>query len=154
MRLSILLLLATSTAACSDPAAVRTDTVRSTAAAMAATWRENETWRGLSIQISLAASDTTLQGSGTYSTTGRTGAIPSITGYVFWQDAVFVPSGQVMPAHPEVVLDLVLDNGLSAHFDQAVLINHDTLRGALTFSDSTYKSYGTSFARGGPAGSG
>lgn len=147
MRLSVLLLLVTSTAACSDPAEVRTDTVRSTANAMAASWKEIDTWRGISIQMSLTASDTILQGSGTYSTTGHAGAIPSITGYVFWQDSAFVPSGHVAPAHPEVELDLAFDNGLSAHFDQGVLINHDTLRGALTFSDSTHKSYGTSFAR-------
>lgn len=52
-----------------------------------------------------------------------------------------------MPAHAEVVLDLAFDNGLSAHFDQGVLPSHDTLSGVLTFSDSPYVSYGTSFAR-------
>ncbi len=147
MRAPILLLLVTSALACSDPTAVRTETLRSTANSLAASWSEVQTWRGMSIQMSLGAADTTLRGSGTYRTIGQTGAIPRITGYVVWQDSAFVPSGGVMPAHPEVVLDLAFDKGLAARFDQGVLLGHDTLSGGLTFSDSTYVSYGTSFAR-------
>ncbi len=147
MRLSILLLLVGTAAACSDPTAVRMESLRSSASALTASWGERETWRGLSLQLSLAASDTTLRGSGTYSTSGRTGAIPDITGYVFWQDSAFVPSGHVMPAHAVVVLDLTFDTGPSARFDQGVLIGHDTLSGVLTFADAPYASYGTRFVR-------
>ncbi len=148
MRLSaVLLLLVGSTAACSDPTAVQKEDVRSTASALTASWQEIETWRGLSLRMSLAASDTTLRGSGTYATTGRTGAIPSITGYTVWRDSAFVPSGHVLPAHAEVVLNLAFDNGLAARFDQGVLLGQDTLSGVLTFADSAYTSYGTRFAR-------
>jgi hypothetical protein len=99
------------------------------------------------MRISLAARDTKLSGTATYSMTAGAGGTASITGYVFWQDAAFVPSGHVMPAHPVVVLNFALANGTSARFDQAVLQGQDTLSGALTFSDAPFSTYGTSFVR-------
>ena len=95
------------------------------------------------MRLSLAARDTTLSGTATSSPEGTA----RITGYVFWQDAAFVPSGHVMPAHPVVVLTFAFANGTSAHFDQAVLQSQDTLSGALTFSDAPFSTYGTSFVR-------
>jgi hypothetical protein len=114
---------------------------------VAGSWIEIETWRGISIRISLTARDSTLSGTATYNMTSGAAATASITGYVFWQDAGFVPSGNVMPAHPVVVLNFSLADGRSARFDQAVLQGQDTLSGALTFSDAPSSTYGTSFVR-------
>lgn len=106
-----------------------------------------EAWHGISMRMSLVATDSTLVGTGTYNTSTESGGTARITGYVFWQDEAFVPSGNMMPAHPVVVLALTLDNGLSARLDQAVLQGQDTLRGALTFSDEASATYGTMFVR-------
>ena len=151
MRVCILLLLAAPLAACSGSSECGSTapcgTVRSAAEAVAGSWTEVETWRGISMRISLAASNTTLSGTATYSMRGSTEETASITGYVFWQDAAFVPSGQVMPSHPVVVLNFAFANGTSGRFDQAVLQGQDTLSGALTFSDAPFSTYGTSFVR-------
>ena len=99
------------------------------------------------MRISLAARDTTLSGTAAYSMTNAGTGTASITGFVFWQDSGFVPSGNVMPAHPVVVLNLAFSNGTTARFDQAVLRKQDTLSGALTFSGEPFQTYGTTFVR-------
>lgn len=151
MRLATLLLFAAGIAACSDsngcaptgPCVAQ----RSTADSVAGAWSEVQTWTGRSIHMSLAARDTTLFGSGTYSdTTGRAGSA-QISGYVFWQDSVFVPSGHMEPAHPVVVLHISFSDGTSAVFDQATIQQHTTLYGVLTFSTNGSASYGTAFVR-------
>ena len=151
VRVCILLLLPTSLAACSGSSGCGSTapcgTVRSAAEAVAGSWTEVETWRGISMRISLAARDTTLSGTAIYSTHTSTEGTASIAGYVFWQDAANVPSGHVMPAHPVVVLNFAFANGTSAPFDEAVLQGQDTLSGALTFSDAPFSTYGTSFVR-------
>lgn len=124
---------------------------RTVANAMAGSWTEIappgfSVPRGIAMKMSLSASDTTLAGSGTYSTTGGSGTA-KVTGYVFWQDSVLAPTGAIYPAHPVVVLDLALDDGLSAHIDQAVFLQPDTLSGVLAFSDDASHAYSVSFAR-------
>jgi len=99
------------------------------------------------MQIVLAARDTTLAGSATYSAAGGTGGTANVTGYVFWQDAGFVPAGYVIPAHPVVVPDLGFGDGSSARFDQGVLSGQGDLSGVLIFSDDSSTSYGTTFVR-------
>jgi len=150
VRVCVLLVLATSLAACAGSSECRSTApcgTRSTAEAVAGSWTEVETWQGISMRISLAAVDTKLSGTATYSMTGAGTGTASITGYVFWQDAAAVPSGNVMPAHPVVVLNLAFSNGMTARFDQAVLREKDTLSGALTFSGEPFKTYGTTFVR-------
>jgi hypothetical protein len=121
--------------------------VHSAANTVAGSWREIESWRGLSMQISLAASDTTLAGSAAYTVSGGASETANVTGYVFWQDSAAVPSGQMMSAHPVVVLHFAFSDGRSARFDQAVLRGQDTLSGALTFDDQPSSSYGATFIR-------
>src|SRR4051812_14480144 len=121
--------------------------VRSAASTMSGSWKEVESWRGMSLRISVAASDTILSGSATYTMAGGTSGTARVDGYVFWQDSTPVPSGHVMPAHPVAVLYLKFSDGTSARFDQAVLRGQDTLSGALTFDDQAYASYGASFIR-------
>lgn len=154
MRFCVLLALASSVAACSGSSGCEStapcDTARSAAKSVIGSWTEVETWRGISMQILLTARDTTLSGSATYSMTNAAGGTARITGYVLQQDAAFVPSGVVVPAHPVVVLNLELSNGLTVRFDQAVLPEQNTLTGALTFSDEPFKSYQTTFRRAVP----
>lgn len=150
MRVCVLLVLATSFAACSgssDCFSTAPCGTRSTAEAVAGSWNEVENWQGISMRISLAARDTTLSGTATYNRTNAGTGTASITGFVFWQDSGFVPSGNVMPAHPVVVLNLAFSNGMTARFDQAVLRQQDTLSGALTFSGEPFTTYGTTFVR-------
>jgi hypothetical protein len=151
LRASIALALAVTVAACSNSNACASTApciaVQSAANTAAGSWREIESWRGLSIQISLTASDTTLAGLATYAVSGGTSGTANVTGYVFWQDSAAVPSGQMMPAHPVAVLHLAFSDGSSARFDQAVLRGQDTLSGALTFDDQPYSSYGATFVR-------
>ena len=151
MRASIALALAVTLAACSDSSGCAPTApciaVQSAAKIVAGSWREIESWGGLSMQISLAASDTTLAGSATYTVTGGTGGTANVTGYVFWQDSAAVPSGQMMPAHSVVVLYFAFSDGRSARFDQAVLRGQDTLSGALTFDDQPSSSFGATFVR-------
>ena len=101
------------------------------------------------MKLSLAARDTTLVGTVTYSTPSGVEATASITGYVFWQDAESVPSGHTMPAQSVVVLDFAFANGETVHFDQGTLQARDTLFGVLNFSDAPgrFESYGTLFVR-------
>ncbi len=131
-----------STAPCTD--------LRATANSVAGSWTESQTWRNISLQVSLAARDTTLTGSATYRVTGGSTGTATVSGYVFWQDSAFVPSGHMMPAHSVVVLDFAFDDGNSARFNQGVLSGPNTLIGALTFSAAASASYGTSFVRAGP----
>ena len=150
MGVRVLLALATSLAACSGSSECGLTApcgTRSTAEAVAGSWAEVQNWKGISMRISLAAMDTTLAGTATYSMTGAGTGTASISGYVFWQDAAFVPSGNVMPAHPVVVLNLAFSDGTRARFDQALLQKQDTLSGALTFSSEPFNSYGTTFVR-------
>lgn len=154
MRGSLALLLTASLAACSGSRECGYTApclaLHSTASGVAGSWAEVEAWRGLSMQMTLVARDTTLSGSATYGVTGASGSTTgraTITGYVFRQDSMPTPAGFMMPAHPVVVLYFAFGDGTSARFDQAVLRGHDTLSGALTFSDHPYDSYGTSFVR-------
>lgn len=121
--------------------------MRSTATAIAGSWADVQALRGISMQFSVAARDTTLFGTVKYSMPPGVEDTASVTGYVFWQNAAAVPSGHTMPAHPVVVLNFTFANGLSAHFDQGVLQGRDTLLGVLTFSDSPFVAYGTGFVR-------
>ncbi len=154
MRPFVALLVVATFAACSDatPCASTAPcaSLRSTARSVAGSWKETQTWQNISLQVSLAAGDTTLSGSGTYDVIGGAAGTANVTGYVFWQDSAFVPAGFVMPAHPVLVLDFAFDDGTSAHFDQGVLSGPDALGGALTFSDDPSASYGTTFARATP----
>ena len=154
MRPFVVLLVAATFAACSDSTGCASTapcaSLRSTASSVAGSWKETQTWRNISLQVSLAASDTTLAGSATYDVTGGAAGTANVTGYVFWQDSAFVPSGHVVPAHAVVVLDFAFDNGTSAHFDQGALSGQNALSGALTFSDDASASYGTTFVRAGP----
>ena len=121
---------------------------RSVADMVVGAWTQVRAANGTSLQVHLSAHDTTLSGSGTYSTTtpAAIGAV-EIRGFVFWQDTSYPPSGFVVPAHPVVVLDFTFDNGRTARFDQAILAGADTLNGVLTFSEDKFYSYGVSFAR-------
>jgi hypothetical protein len=110
-------------------------------------WNQVSAANGTSLQVHLSAHDTTLSGSGTYSTTPATVGAVEIRGFVFWQDTSFPPSGFVVPAQPVLVLDFTFDNGRTARFDQAMLAGADTLKGVLTFSGDEFTSYGVSFAR-------
>src|SRR5450759_1521235 len=118
---------------------------RSVAEMVVGAWTQVRTANGTSLQVHLSAHDTTLSGSGTYSTTtpAAIGAV-EIRGFVFWQDTSFPPSGFVVPAEPVVVLDFTFDNGRTARFDQAILAGADTLNGVLTFSEDKFYSYGVS----------
>ena len=149
VRICFLLVLATSLASCSASECGTTEAcgTRSAAEAVAGSWTEVETWRDISIRMSLAATDTTLSGTATYAMTDGSIGTASITGYVFWQGSAFVPLGNVMPAHPVAVLNLAFSNGMAARFDQAVLLEQDTLSGALTFAGEPFKTYGTRFVR-------
>ena len=151
MRAPIVLPLVLALAACSTSSECGPTAVcvaeRSAATSVAGSWKEVETWRGISMQVSLAASDTSLAGSATYTGSGGTQGTAAVTGYVSWQDAMPVPSGGVMPAHPVVVLLFAFSDGTSARFDQAVLQGQDSLSGALTFSDQATTAYGTTFTR-------
>lgn len=125
--------------------------LQSTASSVTGTWKEiappgSTVPRDISMDMSLTASDTTLTGTATYSTSGGSGQA-QVAGYVFWQPSGYVPAGHVTVSHPEVVLDLTLDDGLSAHIDQATLLEPDTLSGVLVFSDDSSASWDASFAR-------
>ena len=153
MRISLILLAAASVSACSGSGACAPTAtcvaLQSTAEAASGSWTETQTWRNISLQLSLSARDTTLAGTGTYTVTGLRTGTARVTGYVFWEDSGFVPSGHVVPAHAVVVLDFAFDDGTSAHFDQGTLSPQGTLSGVLTFSDDASTSYGTTFVRTG-----
>jgi hypothetical protein len=154
VRSCVLLVLASAVAACSGSSGCQStapcDTARAAAQSLTGSWTEVQAWRGISLQISLGAVDTTLSGTATYNTTDAGSGTAQITGYVVRQDAAFVPSGEVSPAHPIVVLNFTFSNGLAARFDQAVLPEQNKLTGALTFSDEPFKTYGTTFLRAAP----
>jgi hypothetical protein len=120
---------------------------RSVAEMVVGAWTQVRTANGTSLQVHLSAHDTTLSGSGTYSTTPAAVGAVGIRGFVFWQGLSFPPSGFVVPAQPVVVLDFTFDNGRTARFDQATFAGADTLNGVLTFSEDQFTSYGVSFAR-------
>jgi hypothetical protein len=153
-RLTVVLLFFAATSACSnlsncgptDPKVCSAN--RSVAEMVVGAWTQVRAANGTSLQVHLSAHDTTLSGSGTYSTTApaAVGAV-EIRGFVFWRDSLFPPSGFVVPAQPVVVLDFTFDNGRTARFDQATMAGADTLNGALTFSEDKFHTYGISFAR-------
>jgi hypothetical protein len=151
MRLSILVLLAFGVAACSDSTTCAPTApciaLRSTADSLTGSWKEVETWNGVTIRMSLTARDSTLAGAGTYSDTSGASGTGQVTGFVFWQDSTFVPAGYVMPAHPVVVLRFAFSNGRAATFDQGVIEQQNTLSGVLTFADDSSASYGVHFVR-------
>jgi hypothetical protein len=110
-------------------------------------WTQVRPAAATSLKIDLSAHDTTLSGTGTYSTTGLSVGAVEIRGFVFWRGSVNTPAGFVMPAEPVVVLDFTFDNGRTARFDQGTLAGQDTLNGVLTFSEDKFLSYGVSFSR-------
>src|SRR6266576_5418967 len=71
---------------------------RSVAERVVGAWTQVRTANGTSLQVHLSAHDTTLSGSGTYSTTPAAVGAVEIRGFVFWQDSLFAPSGFVIPA--------------------------------------------------------
>ncbi len=153
VRSSLAILIMASPVACSnlsncgptDPKVCSAN--RSVAEMVVGAWTQVRAANGTSLQVHLSAHDTSLSGSGTYSTTPAVAGVVEIRGFVFWQDSLFAPSGFVIPAQPVVVLDFTFDNGRTARFDQATLAGADTLNGALTFSEDKFHSYGVSFAR-------
>ena len=147
-RLTAVLLIFAAASACHDTTAPSVSANRSVAEMVAGAWTQVRAANGTSLLVHLSAHDTTLSGSGTYSTTAPAaiGAV-EIRGFVFWQDTSFPPSGFVVPAQPVVVLDFTFDNGRTVRFDQATLAGADTLNGVLTFSEDNFTSYGVSFAR-------
>lgn len=153
MRFCLVVLAAASVVACSGPSYCGpTDPKvcsanRSVASVVAGGWTQVPFANVTSVQMHLSAHDTTLSGTGTYSTTGSSIGAVEIRGFVFWRDSFFAPSGFVIPAEPVVVLDFSFDNGRTAHFDQAILAGQDTLNGVLTFSEDKFRSYGVSFIR-------
>ena len=120
---------------------------RSLTSLVAGEWTQAPLANGTALQMRLSAHDTTLFGTGTYSTTGSPVGAVEISGFVFWRDSFFAPAGVEIPAEPVVVLDFAFDNGTTAHFDQATLTGQDTLTGVLTFSQDKFHSYGVSFIR-------
>jgi hypothetical protein len=132
---------------CSANRSVADSANRSVAEMVVGAWTQVRAANGTSLQVHLSANDTTLSGSGTYSTTPAAVGAVEIRGFVFWRDSLFAPSGFVVPAEPVVVLDFTFDDGRTARFDQAILAGADTLNGVLTFSEDKSYSYGISFAR-------
>lgn len=154
MRRYVVLLVAAALAACSDSRSCAPMapcyTVRAEANAVAGGWRGLEQWRGVSIDMWLAAKDTTLSGTASWGSAvagSFTRGTGTISGYVFGADSGAAPSGYVIPPHPAVVLTFAFSDGTSARLDQAVLRGRDTLSGALTFSDAPSTSYGATFVR-------
>ena len=153
MRFGLFILAAASLAACSDSSGCGpTDPKicsanRAAATAVAGTWTLAQVTNGTSVQMHLSAHDTTLSGTGTYSTTGTSAGTVQIRGFVFWRDSFFAPSGFEVPAAPVVILNFVFDNGKTARFDQATLTGQNTLYGVLTFADDNSTSFGVSFIR-------
>jgi hypothetical protein len=147
-RLTAVLLIFAAASACHDTTTPSVSANRSVADMVVGAWTQVRTANGTSLQVHLSAHDTTLSGSGTYSTTPAAVGAVEIRGFVFWQDESFPPPGFVVPAQPVVVLDFTFDNGRTARFDQATLAaGADTLNGALTFSEDKFHTYGVSFAR-------
>jgi hypothetical protein len=115
---------------------------------MAGQWRQVGSPGGINFFIALAAHDTSLVGSGSYTTTsGATGTV-SVRGFVFWRDSFPVPSGFEVPAAPSIVLNLTFANR-TARLDQAN-VPGDTLNGALTFSEDPFTTYVVKFGRDRP----
>jgi hypothetical protein len=146
-RLTSVLLIFAAASACHGTTAPSVSANRSVAERVAGAWTQVHAANGTSLQVHLSAHDTTLSGSGMYSTTPAAVGAVAIRGFVFWQEESFPPSGFVVPAHSVVVLDFTFDNGRTARFDQAILAGADTLKGALTFSEAKFTTYGVSFAR-------
>jgi hypothetical protein len=146
-RRTAVLLVFAAASACHDTTAPSVSANRSVAEMVVGAWTQVRAANGTSLQVHLSAHDTTLSGSGTYSTTAAGVGAVEIRGFVFWQESFFPPSGFVVPAQPVVVLDFTFDNGRTARFDQATLAGADTLNGVLTFSEDKSYSYGISFAR-------
>jgi hypothetical protein len=151
MRYCVVLLLAVGSIGCSssecgvtDPRAC--DANRAMANNMTGGWLQLYAARGATLRFKLAAHDTTLIGTGTYTTdAGPTGSV-DVRGFVFWRDSFFAPSGHEIPAEPIIVLDFTFDSGRTARFDQGVILR-DTLVGGLTFAEAPTGTYGVSFAR-------
>lgn len=132
-----------------SPAAPTCALTQGMASSLAGTWTQVSAANGISLQFQMAARDTTLTGTGTY-TAGSGGGAVQLTGFVFWQQSGATPGGGMSPAGPSVVVDVTFDNGTSTRLDQATLVGQDTLRGVLNFaSGKTFTSYLVSFARTG-----
>ena len=103
---------------------------------------------GINFFIALAAHDTSLVGSGSYTTTsGATGTV-SVRGFVFWRDSFPAGTGGEAPAASSIVLNLTFANR-TARLDQAN-VPGDTLNGALTFSEDPFTTYVVKFGRDRP----
>lgn len=121
---------------------------RSLASHVAGGWLETGTANGMRFRMDLSAHDTTLMGTGTYSTDAGGSGTVDITGFVFWRDSYFAPNGHEIPATSNVVLGLTLDSGRTAQLDQAFLMAADTLFAAITFADgNNFTTYVTTFVR-------
>src|SRR5450756_140959 len=110
-RLTSVLLIFAAASACHDTTAPSVSANRSVAERVVGAWTQVRAANGTSLQVHLSAHDTTLSGSGTYSTTPAAVGAVEIRGFVFWRDSLFPPSGFVVPAQPVVVLDFTFDNG-------------------------------------------
>lgn len=118
--------------------------VHATATALGGTWKTAQAPSGISLDMSLNASDMALSGAASVRSPSAN-ADADVHGRVEWRAAFASPGGPI-PAQPVVVLSLSLSTGGMARFDQGTL-RADTLRGALTFLNDSTRSYGLTLVR-------
>lgn len=127
-----------------DPRICRAN--QSVARQLSGEWREVGVPGGTSFDVTLVARDTSLAGSGSYTSTSGANGTVDVRGFVLWRDSAPTPGGFESPAASEVVLDFTFANR-TVHLDQGSIAG-DTLRGVLTFSNGlSLASYTVKFGR-------